>query len=131
MFTKKVLVFALFTTATFTGFSRAEVVYQFSKVADGLLTNFGTLGLYPGLNNNNNQVSYGVRSSSSNGDIMRWDNGVSTRLGNGTFITQVPINDDGAVAYYSGTRAYIANDSGVVELFSSPNGIDKRAERLN
>ncbi|WP_419193832.1 PEP-CTERM sorting domain-containing protein [Novipirellula herctigrandis] len=104
-------------------FVRGEVAYEFTKVADRPIGNAGNLGLFPGLNNNN-QVSYVVRSSLTTGDIMRWDSGASVNLGTGSFITQVPINDAGAIAFDNGSKGYVADDTGVVELFSSSRGVD-------
>ncbi|WP_186775737.1 PEP-CTERM sorting domain-containing protein [Rubripirellula tenax] len=114
-----------FTLISLTVRSASGDMYDFTLVASGSTSNFGNLGIYPGLNNND-QVSYVTRSSSTNGNIHRWDAAAPATpitLGSGSFISHVPINDSGAIAYNSaGSRGYIADDSGVTELFNNSFG---------
>ena len=105
--------------------TQAEFIYQFTKVVDAQIVSGGTLGSYPGLNNNN-QVSYVVRTSSISGSINRWDFDTqqSTQLSVGSFISSVPINDSGAIGYDIGSKGFVADDNGFVELFSNSLGVD-------
>ena len=101
----------------------AETLFEFTKVVVTNQGTFGNLGLYPQINNQN-QVSFVQRASQTSGEVFRWQDGTATSMAIGSFISNVPINDLGAIAYSSSTRGYIVDDTGATELFSNSRGVD-------